>query len=52
MKLHGRVAKGIPDCVRGAAWKLMANADQVQAASKLSYPVCISWQKYYLKMLL
>jgi hypothetical protein len=38
-KLHGRVAKGIPDCVRGTVWKLIVNARGVQKELGFSYPV-------------
>lgn len=37
-KLHGRVAKGIPDCVRGTVWKLIVNARGVQKELGFSYP--------------
>jgi len=36
-KLRARIYKGIPDCVRGEAWKLLANSGKLRSANAGKY---------------
>jgi hypothetical protein len=48
-KLHNRVAKGIPDCVRGTVWKLIVDARGVQKELGFSYAVSPPFIYYFRK---
>lgn len=41
-KLRGRLYKGIPDCVRGEAWKLLSNSGKLRNANTGKYALLLA----------